>query len=279
MGRISVTTALGAAGTITLNRVRVIANGSAVVWDTRGRHLQTLAKYETGSFPSDGQGASSTTPTYGFYIPFGRFARDEDVILPAKLFKSLQMTVDVTTSQASANYILDVINEEYVSNDPVQSKRMKKVSIVASFTATANGQVRTRLPLGNLLRAIYVHYSDIRCIGGTTAGELGQAQPIRLLVNNGAEVPFASRANQIRDMAVMTYRFDDGLIPRAADQGATPAADLNETLKIDFDVLENLVNLIDSSKANEIAVETTGNATVDGTALVEFLTEEIVAIA
>lgn len=267
--------------TLTLDRVRVIANGGIVVWDTRGGQLRGIHKFENGSAP-DGVAVSTTDLIWKFQIRFGRFPRDQKVILPAKAFKSLQLQLTFTpgagTSVTSTS--LDLFADEYVSDEAIEGKMFRRVTIVNTVTASANLATRQKVPLGNFVRAFYVHADDPDNIGMNTpviGGTAAVASLLRVLVNNGAEIPYTIRADQLRDDNVNTYRFDDADTPDAELTDAAVGTGTAEMLKIDFDVDESMEHAIDTGKYNELVVEWTaaGSGTSGDTAL---LMEEIVVV-
>lgn len=267
--------------TLTLDRVRVIANGGTVVWDTRGGQLRGIHKYENGSAP-DGVAVSTTDLIWKFQLRFGRFPRDEKVILPARAFKSLQLQLQFTPGAGTSvtSVALDLWADEFVTDEPIEGKMFRRVTIVNTVTASANLVTKQKVPLGNFIRAFYLHADDPDNIGMNTVAIGGTQQTgnqLRVLVNNGAEIPFTCRADQLRDDNINTYRFDDADTPDAELSDAAVATGAAEMLKVDFDVDESMQHAIDSGKYNELVVEWTaaGSGTSGDTAL---LMEEIVVV-
>lgn len=246
--------------TITLNRIRVQGNGSVLLWDTEGGQARAIAKFETGRAPRD-NGAGGATHELDFFLPFGRGRRDEDVILPAKAFRTLQLQLDVSTDATPTAFTVDVEAEEWVSSDAIASKRVKRISLIGQEAMGANEVFRQKLNTANLLRAVYVHSDDVDNISG---------QPLRLLVNGGSEVPFTMRGDALAEWNRETYRFGDDTLP-------APAAN-EELLKIDFDVLEDLAHVIDASALDSLVLEITaaGSGTAGDVAVI---VEEILALA
>ncbi len=268
-----------ASATSSLSSVRILANGSAILWDTTGGQLRAINKYETGLSLMP---AVKGITTYASYIQFGRFRRDEDVILPAKLFKSLQIVFTVVTGAATTGIVLDLWVEEYVSNDDPRLKRIKRITRVATIAAVAAAVTRQKLPLGNFLRAIYIHTDDMRNLGGASATDPSGSNLIRLLVNNGAEIPYSRNLIGLHDEMLVTYRFDDGTVPGgeantiATNSFDTAGTGTIRTFKIDFDVAENLAKILDTSRMNELTVEFT--AFTGATNNTDILLEEIIAV-
>lgn len=273
----------GTTGENTMDRVRIVANGSSILWDTDGGTLRGIAKYEQGNFqfaqPLDVV-ATKTSPYVG-WITFGRYRRDEDVILPARAFKSLQIQFSITAGTATSAMNLDMWTEELVTTDKAASKRIKTVRSTNTFAGT-NGTTRVTIPLGNVIRAFYVKTADYRNLGGTSASDPTGTALQRLLINNGAEIPVSLTLQSWLDDLISTYRFHDDNVPGNETvgivannfEGETTGA--NRLLKLDFDVTETLHRTIDTSHMNEMRLELVGASGATGN--VEVLQEEIIAL-
>src|SRR6185503_3931086 len=86
---------------LTLDRVKVIASGSFTVIDLEGGQLRGVNKFSQGSV-TNGAAVSTTDLVWLFSINFGRYFRDEEVILPAKIFKQLQLQLTFTTGAGTS---------------------------------------------------------------------------------------------------------------------------------------------------------------------------------
>lgn len=260
----------GTTPTCTLHRVRVIANGSAVLLDLQGGQLRSIVKFEYGR----GE-VGTVNATYPLHIPFGRFRRDTEVILPAKLFKSLQLQLDIELGGTTPTADLFLAAEEYVSNDSPKSKRIRTLRLIAEDSdVDASETLRQKVPLGNFLRAVYLDASDRDALGH------GDTNLVRVLVNNGAEIPFAMTFDELEFLNEMTYRFDDGDIPdgvELSNREAGGTAGEERMVKVDFDVEETLGKVLDTSQMNELVIETTANADASDDSL-SYIVEEIVAV-
>ena len=263
--------------TLTIDRVRVIANGSQAIVDLTGGQLRAINKFEHGSM-LDGAATSTTDLEARFFLSFGRFRRDELVVLPAKIFKSLQLQITYTpgagTSLSAQN--LSVSAEEYVSDDDPRGKMVRTLSTISSVAAVASALTRVRFPLGQRLRSIYLHADDpdnISMDGGATQ----YTDQVRVLVNNGSVIPFSAKASAIETQNQMSYRFDDGAVPGADGSLSDAAVATGSTarmLKIDFDLAEDLRGMIDTTEINELSLEYKAGA--GGTSGdVQIITEEI----
>lgn len=247
--------------TLTLDRVRVIASGSFVIMDLEGGQLRGINKFQNGSV-TNGSSVSTTDLLLPFTITFGRYFRDEEVILPAKIFKQLQLQLTYTPGAGTSvtSVALSLVADEYVSNDDVKSKLIRKVGVVKTTASAANLVERTRLNLGNFLRAIYVHTDDPDNVNGNSpiiGGTVASTSPINVLVNNGAERPVSEPFDLLKVKNQETYRFDDADTPDSELSNAAAATGSEEMVCIDFDVLDDLSHILDTSRMNDLTVEFT----------------------
>lgn len=251
---------------IDITRVRVVANSSSVIVDLEGDQLAAIVKYEDGRAPSDDGAASSSPSVEHFSIPFGRGPRDEQVILPAKAFKSLQLelTFSITTSGSPS---IDAVNfdmsaDEYVSPDAPGDKLILRRTIVGSESMGNSEVYQQDIPLGNQLRAVYLH---------TDTEENIQGDAVKLLANGGSEIPFTQVEEQMEEFALDTYRFHDDSLPAAGEDRTEPV------YIIPFDVGEDLSKLIDTSTLNDLKTRVKAAAS-GASGDVQVITEEVVAV-
>lgn len=221
--KMRVSAALGAAGTITVNAVRVIADGGLVLWDSDGLQARAIAKHLMGSSPNGGAGASSTTPTYGMVLHFGRFARDPHVMIPPG-FATLNLEIDVTTSQSSTNHVLDVAVEQYQGKPDI--KAVLRRFRVGKEAISASEDYQPSLPRGGIITDVWVQADDEDNIAGA---------PVEIEVNDGEHVPFKMRHEQIEDANIARGRFDDATLPVVASG--------EKLYRIDLDPLDTLEGL------------------------------------
>jgi hypothetical protein len=172
----------GTTPTATLAKVEVVGNGVATILSVSGANLQKIMQLESGNAPSGADGAAAAT----YKINFGRerVYRDTDFILPAKLFKTLQLRLEWTFGGTVTASALDIWTDEYVSNDDAYSKWINKLIEQHSFTCSASGYDTKDLSLGALLRKMYIAAAGT---DGTTCSA------VEVRVNNGAEIPFYNR--------------------------------------------------------------------------------------
>jgi hypothetical protein len=268
--------------TLTLDRVKVVASGSFTVIDLEGGQLRGINKFSQGSV-TNGAAVSTTDLVWLFSVNFGRYFRDEEVILPAKIFKQLQLqltfTPGATTSVTSV--ALTLTADEFVSNDDVKSKLIRKVGVVKTTASAANLIERTRLNLGNFLRSIYVHTDDPDNVNANSpvfGGTVAATSPISVLVNNGAERPVSEAMDMLKVKNQETYRFDDADTPDTELSNAAAFTGSEEMICIDFDVLDDLSHILDTSRMNDLTVEFT--AAASGTSGdTHIITDEILPVS
>jgi len=159
-----------AASTLTVNWIDVVGNGAAQLIHLTGAEVQKLMSFdfsgrqETASTAAainvaDGSAttANDRVDTQPYLINFGRFIGDTAAILPAKLFKTLQLKINYTIATAAlAALTMTVSVDEYVSDEePAEKFILKKTELEAKATGTGN--VDFDLPLGNAYRRfIYI---------------------------------------------------------------------------------------------------------------------------
>jgi hypothetical protein len=260
----------GTTPTITVARVRLVADGNATLLDCEGGELRGLLKFETGSV---NMGTNTSPATWHGYILGGRVFHDEEVAYPAG-FSSLQLQLTLTNGGTITSTSMDVWVDQLVNGRPKYAKRIVHIGTTAS---AANATIRQRIPLGNgLLRAIYIHSDDDDNAGGGN---------VRVLVNGGSEVPVSVAYDHLVRENKLMYRFNDEDVPDELElvndaDGGTAAAAGEKLVKIDFDVLENLAQarrLDRDSGITDLQVEVVcaGSGTSGDVA---FLIEELFAL-
>lgn len=267
---------------LTLDRVKVVASGSFTIIDLEGGQLRGINKFSQGSV-SAGAAVSTTDQVWPFVVNFGRYFRDEEVILPAKIFKQLQLQLTYTPSATTSvtSVALSMTADEFVSNDDVKSKLIRKVGVVETTASAANLVKRSRLNLGNFLRAVYIHTDDPDNVNGNSpifGGTVAATSPISVLVNNGAERPVSEALDMLKIKNQETYRFDDADIPDTELTNSAAFTGSEEMVCIDFDVLDDLSHILDTSRMNDITVEFTaaGSGTSGDT---HVITDEILPVS
>ncbi|MBA7683794.1 hypothetical protein ES703_92179 [subsurface metagenome] len=247
----------GGSGTVVLDdiitKVEVIANGSAVIKSLSGGDLRRIATFDTGVVPEITEDSDGTADGITVPVSFGRYVRDLLCMLPAKIFKTLQLkittgTLIATTVFATGTVKLDVVCEEYVSNDDPLSKLILKDTEVESHTSAAQTK-DIELPLGNRYRRAMVF-----CTEGQTDLEL-----IQVRINNGAVIP-------------LTTRYDISLFEDTLEYKLNAA--FTDVTMVDFDKRGDLSGCLVSSRFNDLKLRYTEQAG----STIRTVTQEVVSI-
>lgn len=213
-----------------ITKVEVIANGSAVIKSLSNADLRRIATFDTGVVP---EVTNATGAATGVTVPvnFGRYVHDLLCMLPAKIFKTLQLKLSFGTLIAATGFVtgtvkLDVVCEEYVSNDDPLSKLILKDTEIESHTSAAAVKDVT-LPLGNRYRRVMVF-----CTNGQD-----DLTMIQVRINNGAVIPLATR-------------FDNSTYEDSLEYLLQTA--FTDVTMIDFDKRKDLSGCLVSSRFNDL---------------------------
>jgi len=249
--------------TLTLDRIQVRASGSVTLWQTEGGQLRGINKYQSGT-ANNGVLVSTTDLVWVGTINFGRGFHDEDMIFPAKGFKSVQVeftyTPGATTSVTTVG--LSMIVDEFVTDDDPKSKLIRRV-ILEKTRAAAAGIGKLEISPGLPIRAIFVHFDDPDNVNANTpfyGGTVASASPIRVVVNGGSEIPYAAPADLIKASNQEVYGFDDADTPDSELSNAAVFTGTEEMVCLDFDPRDDLTEVLDSSRMNTLEVEVEGAA-------------------
>ena len=193
--------------------IQILANGGAVKF-FNGVTCRKMAHYSRGIRPTtDYNELAATDQIADFPLLFTRFPGDEVCVLPAKVFRTLQLKVNIsmtlsdttayeaTFAAANADYYVHEV--EYISADDPTSKKILKETDVDSYTTVASGDVDRPtggLPLGNIIRKILIYCREDGCEDGTDITHL------RLGVNNFSEIPYHMRWIDRQDQESEWYR-------------------------------------------------------------------------
>lgn len=243
--------------TIRLDFVRVTAAGNAVIWATEGGQLRGINKYQNGTVTA-GVAVSTTDQIWVFTLNFGRGTHDETMILPAKLYKQLQLQLQATTATAGITATgITITADEYYSNDDPRTKLVRTVNLVQTVASAANLRGQVQLNKGRFLRAVYVHFDDPDNVSANSpvyGGTVVTTEPIRVRINNGAETPFEEAADMAKIKNQETYRFDDADTPDAELTNAAAFAGTEEMVCFDFDVTDDMSHAVNTAAVNDITV-------------------------
>lgn len=244
--------------TLTLDKFKVLLNGSQAVLDVRGGLLRAVQKYETGSC-KNGTATSTTDLAMPFQYSFGRYVRDTEVILPAKIYRSVDAQITFTPGAGTSvtSVSLDMWAEELVASDDPSGKLIKRLITIDARDPAASALTLVDITPGGLLRAVYLWIADLDNIsanGPSVGGTAGSTALVRV-IGNGSDIPYAQRADTIDAMMVNTYRFDDAAVPTGIANDAAVATGTQVVYKVDFDLDDTLRRAIDTNRLNRLSVE------------------------
>lgn len=267
--------------TLTIDRFKVLLNGSQAVLDVSGLGmLRAAQKYEQGS-AKNGTLTSTTDLAAPFQYQFGRYLRDTRCILPAKLYRSvdLQITFTPGTGTTLVSQSLDLWTEELIADDDPRDKVIKRLIAIDLRTPVASSVNLIDLTPGGLLRSLLIAVADLDNIGANgpaVGGTAGTTNLVRI-IGNGSDIPYAQRADTIDAMMVNTYRFDDAAVPTGIANNAAVATGTQVVYKIDFDLDDSLSRTIDTNRLNRLQLEYTAAASgTSGT--VEVTQEDVIPV-
>lgn len=249
--------------TIALNFVRLNAAGNSTLISAEGGQCRGYLKYQCGSV-TPGVAVSTTDQIWLLTLRFGRGPHDEKVILPAKLYKQLQLSLQVTTAVAGITALgITITGDEYYSNDDPREKFVKTFTLVQTVASAANQRGTIQLNRGRFLKAVYVHVDDPDNVSGNSPVYGGTAvltEPIRIRINNGAETPFEEALDMAKVKNQHTYRFSDDDAPDTELTNAAAFAGTEEMVCFDFDVDDSLAHAVNTAAVNDITVTWVGAA-------------------
>jgi len=178
----------------TVSRMMVIGNGDRTIVNLTGLQDRALINFLAGT-ALNVTNASGAYTDVDYLIPFGRCQYDKDVILPAKIFSTLQLQLTLAAIVAAtawdasgATIWAEVL--QYVSDEHPADKLCVKTTATEESIATKAGQIYSDLPLGHKYKAIMMYASGT---DGTTVTD------VKLEFNNGAEIPFDRAWLMIQD--------------------------------------------------------------------------------
>lgn len=247
--------------TIALDFIRLNAAGNSTIVSCEGGQYRGYFKYQAGS-QTPGAAVAATDQVWLLTLRFGRGPHDERVILPAKLYKQLQLSLQVTTTVAGITALgITITADEYYSNDDPREKFVKTFTLVQTVASAANQRGSVQLNRGRFLKAVYVHFDDpdnVGANGPVYGGTVALTEPIRVRINNGAETPFEEAADMAKVKNQHTYKFDDADAPDGELTNAAAFAGTEEMVCYDFDVDDSLEHAVNTAAVNDIAVTWVG---------------------
>lgn len=242
IGDVHVRLATTGTGTVaqTVSKIEVVGNGSHVIKSYSGAQVRALSVFDMANYPASTAGG--TTDSDDFWIQFGRFNGDELCMLPAKIFKTLQLKITWSATGTTVTaQVLDVMCNEYVSDDDALEKLILKDTEIEA-KATGTGYTDFELPLGNLYRRFML------IVGTATT-----VTDFALRVNNGASIPIS------------------GLFPNYLSknfQDYELAATFTDTILVDLDKDDSLRKVLDSAGMNDFKLRLNRGATTTTATLI-----------
>jgi len=178
-----------------VTRMMVIGNGDRMLYNTSGLQNRALDLFLDGTplwLANNAGGATGVD----HLIYFGRCQYDKQVILPAKIFSTLQLILQLVAVNGAGHWNAsgcclwgEVL--QYVSDEsPVDKLCVKTTTTEEGIATAAAGFVYSQLPLGHKYKSLLFYCSGT---DGTAVTD------IRLEFNNGSEVPFDRAWEMIRN--------------------------------------------------------------------------------
>lgn len=175
-----------------IQRIRVVGDGYSTIVDLTPDELRKIMVPIMGGFPSISQNEDASSVQYvDLPICMGRFPYDEDYILPAKLFKSLQLEIQYNLSDivdpgfTTGTFTIWLEVDELISNsDPLSKKIIRRTEVKTATTAAGN--IDIDMPLGGVYKRFMVIVED------RNANDNVDVTDVQVRVNNGAEIPLTS---------------------------------------------------------------------------------------
>jgi len=171
-----------------IDKIKLVGNGSSVIVDLEPKELQKIMTPIIGACPA--QNRTSVEAEYEWVdlpIVMGRYKYDTEYILPAQLFKRLELQVEYSMETSdpawdTGTFTPYVSVDEYISSkDPLSAKIIKRTQVENG--TTKSGTIDVDLPLGGIYKRIMVMVEDEDAADGTDVTQ------VQLRVNNGSELP------------------------------------------------------------------------------------------
>ena len=250
----------GTSPTWSTDRIEVIANGSSVVWSTRGDQFSRQNRYHYGSQNNKSLDAVAASSGIGSCF-FGRTDKDTVIIFPAKLFRTLQLKLSITIGGTTPVYQYSVIADEWISADDPGAKLVMKTVFIEEKAAGAVIK-DFDLPLGNLYKQFQLFV--------TTAPTVSVRYTASARINGGAEIPYAMdyEPGTEENQAVKNLNAEDGAV---FAQGELP-----NDLFLDFDLDGSLGDVKDSAQYNDFKIRLDPGANDPG--ITRLVTTELVRL-
>ena len=203
-----------------ITRIKVVGNGANTILDLKPKQLRNIMAPTLGTIPPQNFTEKNDDVEWiDFPICFGRYMWDEEYILPAQLFKTLNLEVEYNLSDiadpgwdtGSMKFYVDV--DEFISQkDPLSAKIIKRTEIQTG--TTKSGSVDVDMPLGGTYRRIMAMLEDDDAEEGVDITKL------QFRINNGAEVPITAEWINLQNQNKVEFN-----MPNASLAGKVVRAD------------------------------------------------------
>jgi len=240
-----------------IDKIKLIGNGSATILDLEPKELRKIMTPVLGAEPAYNRtSVEAATEWIDFPIVMGRYKYDEEYILPAQLFKTLELqveySVDVTDpAWDTGTFTIDVDVDELISAaDPMSKKIIKRTQIENG--ATKSGTIDVDMPLGGIYKRIMVMVEDEDAADGTDVTK------VQYRINNGSEIPLTANWDTLQNM-----NKDDFNLPDATVVGSTCKAN-DDTVLTELGLVKDFkVALLDPNPTANV-VEICGADAISG---------------
>ena len=193
-----------------VTKIEVLAQSSTMK-SYSGIQCLRLAKFALGIWPSGDETQQNDAVQFQeFPILFSRGPGDEAAMLPAKLFKSLQLKVTVNINIAATEYAtttgrIQIVEREWISDDNPLSKFILKETETETYTSVAAGDKDFDIPLGQTIRRIMVQAYETAIEEGTDVTH------IKVGFNNFTETPIDADWCMLQAQNKRDFHLDDFL--------------------------------------------------------------------
>lgn len=215
-----------------IDKIKLIGNGSATILDLEPKELRKLMTPVLGATPAQNfTGIEAETAWADFPIVLGRYKYDEEYILPAQLFKNLELIVDYSmdiTDPAwdTGTFTIDVDVDEFISSaDPISKKVIKRTQVENGDTKS--GTISVDMPLGGQFKRIMVMVEDEDAADGTDVTK------VKFGINNFSEIVLTANWDTLQNM-----NKDDFNLPEAVLCGSTCKAN-DGTILTDLGIVKD----------------------------------------
>lgn len=172
-----------------VDSIKVIANGSRVLFSLEPETIKMLHYYNEGTPINESLDESASTEQSAEYvIPFGRNLYDSDFWLPCQQFTDLELQIAYSptiaaTSFATGTFKSQVLGLMTLGGTPGGYAGTLVSRIIENFTSTASGDKTIDMPRNYPWRALFVRAYEAAVADGTNLTN------VKLSLNNDEVIP------------------------------------------------------------------------------------------